>query len=180
MKNSELEKLKYPIGEFIFPESVTEKDIETYKKVIRDFPGKLERLVADFTKEQFDTNYREGGWTVTQLIHHLADSHMNSYIRYKLALTEDIPAIKPYYEDKWAKLGDTFTTDAAVSLELLKNLHIRWYNLLESMTEDDFEKSFFHPEQGKEIQLKEITALYSWHCNHHFAHISRLKERNNW
>lgn len=177
MKNPETERQKYPIGVFTPPVEITPEDIKNYIEVISGFPEKLEALVSGLSEEQLNTRYRKGGWTVKQVIHHLADSHMNAFIRFKLALTEDIPTVKPYFEDKWAELGDVNTTDIKVSMDLLKALHKRWANLLRSMDEKDFEKSFFHPEQGKEFTLKEIAALYSWHCSHHFEHINQLNIR---
>lgn len=180
MENKELEKLKYPIGIFSVPEKITEDDIRNYISDIEDLPKKLRNLVSEFTEEQMNTLYRPKGWTVKQVIHHLADSHMNSYMRFKLALTEDTPTIKPYYEDKWAELADYKNTSVEVSLKLLESLHERWVILMKSMNKKDFEKSFFHPEQGKEFSLDEVAALYSWHSKHHYAHIEELKKRKGW
>jgi DinB superfamily len=180
MESKELEKLKYPIGLFSAPETITEEDLQGYISDIEKLPANLKNLVSDFSEEQLNTVYRPDGWTVRQVIHHVADSHMNAYIRFKLALTEDTPTIKPYYEDKWAELGDSKKTSAAVSLKLLEYLHERWVNLLKSMSKKDFEKSFFHPEHGKEFSLDEITAMYSWHGKHHLAHIEELKKRKAW
>ncbi len=177
MENKELDKLKYPIGNFITPEHITEQDLKSYIRTIEEFPALLKNLVKDFSEEQLNTPYRPKGWTVKQVIHHVADSHMNAYIRFKLALTEDMPTIKAYYEDKWAELGDYKLTSHKISLDLLEALHIKWINLLKSMSKKDFEKSYFHPEYGKEFQLDEIAAMYSWHCNHHYAHINELKKR---
>lgn len=180
MENSELEKLKYPIGQFIAPEPVTETDLKNYISDIERFPEELNELVSGFTESQLDTNYRKNGWNVRQVIHHIADSHMNAYIRFKLALTEDMPAIKPYFEDKWAELGDYKNTPVDVSLALIDSLHKRWVNLLRSMDKKDFEKTFFHPEHGKVFSLDEVAGIYSWHGRHHYAHINELKKRMNW
>jgi hypothetical protein len=180
MENKELEKLKYPIGHFSPPEPITEEDIKSYISDIEELPGKLKNLVSNLSEEQLNTAYRPKGWTVKQVIHHIADSHMNAYIRFKLALTEDTPTIKPYYEDKWAELADSKNTSIDVSLKLLESLHERWINLLKSMTKKDFEKSFFHPEHGKEFSLDEVAGMYSWHSKHHFAHIEELKKRKGW
>ncbi len=180
MENPEPEKLKYPIGQFKAPDNVTEADLENYISDIEIFPAKLKALVSEFTESQLDTAYREKGWTVKQVIHHVADSHINAYIRFKLALTEDMPAIKPYFEDKWAELGDYKSTPADISLALIDFLHKRWVNLLRAMNKKDFEKTFFHPEHGKEFYLYEVTGFYSWHGKHHYAHINELKKRMNW
>ena len=180
MENEALEKLKYPIGQFSHPEPITDSDIQNYISDIGIFPENLKKLVSGFSEEQLQTPYRKKGWTVKQVIHHIADSHMNAYIRFKLALTEDMPAIKPYFEDKWAELGDYKTTPVEVSLILIDALHKRWVNLLRSMNKKDFEKIFFHPEHGKEFSLDEITGMYSWHGKHHYAHINELKKRMNW
>lgn len=180
MDSKELEKLKYPIGRFSIPDKISEEDIKRYIIDIEELPDKLRNLISNLSDEKLNTPYRPNGWTVKQLIHHIADSHMNSYLRFKLALTEDTPTIKPYYEDKWAELADYKNTSADISLTLIESLHKRWVNLLNSMNEKDFEKSFFHPEQGKEYSLDELTALYSWHSKHHYAHIEELKKRKSW
>jgi hypothetical protein len=180
MENKELEKLRFPIGKFSPSEVITEEDIRDYISDIENFPDALRKLISGFSEDQLKTKYREKGWTVKQVVHHIADSHMNAYLRFKLALTEDMPAIKPYYEDKWAELGDYETTPVEVSLDLLDSLHKRWVNLLRSMSSKDFEKTFFHPEHGTEFSLDEIAAMYSWHGKHHYAHINELKKRMNW
>lgn len=180
MENKEAEKLRYPIGEFVTPEKVTEDDLQNFISDIEKFPVDLRILVAGFTDSQLEIPYRKKGWTVRQVIHHVADSHMNALIRFKLTLTEDMPTIKPYFEDKWAELDDYKSTPVNVSLDLLDSLHKRWVNLLRSMDKKDFEKTFFHPEHGKEFSLGEITAMYSWHGRHHHAHINELKKRMNW
>ncbi len=180
MENKEQEKLRYPIGAFIYPDAVTEDELQKYISDIEILPENLRALVSNFSDSQLETPYRKNGWTVKQVVHHLADSHMNAFIRFKLALTEDMPAIKPYFEDKWAELGDYKSTPVTVSLDLLDSLHKRWVNLLRSMSKKDFEKIFFHPEHGKEFSLDEITAMYSWHGRHHYAHIDELRKRMKW
>ncbi len=180
MESKELEKQKYPIGHFSPPETISDEDLENYISDIEKLPEKLRSLLSGFTEEKLNTPYRSKGWTVKQVVHHIADSHMNAYIRFKLALTEDMPTIKPYYEDKWAELHDYQNTSIETSLDLIEALHSRWVNLLKSMTKKDFEKSFFHPEQGKEFSLDESTGMYSWHGRHHFAHIEELKKRKGW
>ena len=140
----------------------------------------MRKLVSGFSEDQLCTKYREGGWTVRQVINHIADSHENSYIRFKLALTEETPVIKPYAEDKWAELEDGKNCDIKIYLNLLDSLHFRWVMLLNSMSEKDFKRKFFHPELKREYTNGVATAMYSWHGRHHFRHIEALKENNNW
>jgi hypothetical protein len=180
MENPELEKLKFPIGQFTAPEPVTEEHLKNYISDIENFPGELKALVSGITENQLNTCYRENGWTVKQVIHHIADSHMNAYIRFKLALTEDMPTVRPHFEDKWAELGDYSSTPPEVSLILIEALHRRWTDLLRSMSKKDFESIFFHPEHGQEFSLAEIAGMYAWHGKHHYAHINELKKRMKW
>lgn len=175
-----LEHKKYPIGKFKKPENISDQDLDLYIKTIKDFPGKLKNLIENWTDEQLDTQYREGGWKVRQLINHLSDSHMNSFIRFKLALTEDNPTIKPYDEAKWAELQDSFSMEIKPALQILKGLHKRWVYELKSLTNREFESTFFHPENNETITLKENVAFYSWHCEHHLAHIKNLKTEKGW
>lgn len=175
-----LEQKKYPIGKFAAPERISDIQIDQYLKVLKDFPGKLKLLIGDWTDEQLDTQYRKGGWRVRQLVNHLADSHMHSYIRFKLALTEDNQTIKTYDEAKWAELQDSFTIDIKPALQLLKGLHKRWVYELKSLTNKEFESTFFHPEQNRKITLRESLAFYAWHCDHHYAHIENLKKEKGW
>ncbi|MBK9216499.1 MAG: bacillithiol transferase BstA [Chloracidobacterium sp.] len=168
--------LRYPIGEF---ERSNFSDRAENLRSIAELPSKLSAAVAGLTDEQLDTPYRDGGWTIRQTVHHLADSHMNSLIRFKLALTEDdVPTIKPYYEDRWADLGDT-KLPVDVSLQLIDSIHTRWSALLDSMSEADFQKQFIHPETG-EWTLDAALALYAWHSKHHTAHITSLRSRLGW
>ena len=139
----------------------------------------MREAVAGLTEAQLDTPYRPGGWTVRQVVHHVPDSHINSYVRFKLALTEDAPVIKPYDEARWATLADATTTPIEVSLTLLESLHARWVRLLEGMTAAEFLRAFNHPESGV-VRLDQNLALYSWHSRHHVAHILRLRERMGW
>lgn len=147
---------------------------------IESFPVRLRNAVENLTEVQLDTPYREDGWTIRQVVHHCADSHMNSQIRYKLALTEENPTIKPYYEDRWAELADSKEFPVEVSLKLIESIHQRWVHLLRSMKEEDFKRTFFHPEHNRSVSLGETTALYAWHSNHHLAHITNLLDRNKW
>lgn len=175
-----LEHKKYPIGKFQQPEKVTDVDIDKHIKTIKDFPSKLKYLVENLTDDQLDIQYRKGGWKIRQLIHHLADSHMNSFMRFKLALTEDNPTIKPYDEAQWAELQDSFSMDIKSSLQILKGLHKRWVYEMKSLTNKEFEHTFFHPEQSRNISLRESLAFYSWHCNHHFSHIENIIKEKGW
>jgi hypothetical protein len=132
------------------------------------------------TEAQFDTPYRPGGWTVRQVVHHVPDSHLNAYLRFKLALTEENPTIKPYEEARWAELPDTAGTQIGVSLVMLEALHRRWVNLLRSMSEEQWGRTYFHPDQNKSLRLDGVLAMYSWHGKHHTAHITGLRERMGW
>ncbi|WP_078379929.1 YfiT family bacillithiol transferase [Sutcliffiella halmapala] len=170
--------LRYPIGPFKLEKNPTIETIESWIKEIEITPANLKEAVKDLSEEQLDTPYRQGGWTVRQVVHHLADSHMNSYIRFKLALTEDNPTIKPYMEDKWAELPDS-KLPIDISLSLLESLHARWITLLRSMQPADFEKTFQHPELGA-VKLAVNIAIYEWHGRHHIAHITSLRERFGW
>lgn len=171
--------LRYPIGEFDRNYEVSPAARAERIQIIKDLPSAVTDAVAGLSEAQLDTEYRPGGWTVRQTVHHIADSHMNSQIRFKLALTEDdVPTIKPYYEDRWAELGDS-TLPVDVSLKLIDGIHTRWAALLESMSEADYQKTFIHPETG-EWTLDGALALYAWHSQHHTAHITRLRERNGW
>lgn len=175
-----IEQKKYPIGKFQNLIKISDQDLDHHLKIIKDFPAKLKSLVGNWNDEQLDTQYREGGWRVRQLVNHLADSHMNSFIRFKLALTEENPTIKCYDEAKWAELQDSFNMDIKPALQILKGLHKRWVFEMKSLTNREFDSSFFHPEQNRNISLRESIAFYSWHCDHHFAHIENLKKEKGW
>lgn len=144
--------------------------------VIREFPTRLNESLESVKNEVWLKTYRPGGWNIIQVVHHCADSHMNAYIRLKLALTEDKPVIKPYMENLWAELSDSSQVLPSVSQDILKGVHTRWICLLDSMKDGDWEKSYFHPETKKETKLWQMTALYAWHCEHHLAHIELAKK----
>jgi|SRR4030095_9532670 len=180
MDNTELQKLRFPVGEYSPPKNITPEDVKRYIATIEAFPGKLEHEVSGLNEEQLNTPYRPGGWNIRQVVHHVGDSHMNSMMRFKLTLTEDVPAIKPYFEDRWAELADYKDTPLEVSLNLLKNLHVRWVALLKSLNPKQLKRKFFHLEHNREIPLDELMALYAWHCDHHLAHLTGLKERMGW
>jgi len=169
---------RYPIGQCQTPAVITAIDLENAIAGIAALPSRLREATRDFSEAQIDTPYREGGWTVRQLIHHVADSHMNALIRVHLALTEDWPTIKPYKEAAWAELRD-YTAPVGSSLAILQNLHVRWVMLLNSLDEAQWQRGFVHPERGPS-DLKAATLLYEWHSNHHLAHITELKRRKGW
>ena len=161
------------------PPSITPADIRTWIHDIAECPTRLRAAVTGLSQEQLETPYREGGWTVRQLVHHIPDSHMNAYVRTRMALTEDTPTIKPYAEAEWAQLDDARTMPIEVSLELLDNLHQRWVRLLDSLHDADFDHAYIHPESGR-VTLALQMALYSWHSRHHVAHIAELRKRRGW
>jgi len=170
---------RYPVGKFQPPAQVTEADRETLIRQIEEAPARLREAVAGLTLEELNTPYREGGWTVRQVVHHVPDSHMNSYVRFRLALTEDEPTIKPYMEDLWAELPDARSAPIDLSLGLLESLHKRWVTLLRSLTPEQWKRQFRHPELGV-VPLDRNLALYAWHGRHHVAHITSLRERMGW
>jgi hypothetical protein len=170
---------RYPIGKFHFDGSQTEEQKSKLIDEIAQAPAKLRAVVKGLSPQQLDTPYRDGGWTVRQVVHHVPDSHLNAYTRFKLALTEDEPTITPYAEDRWPELADTRSTPIEISLELLESLHDRWVRLLRSLQPQDWKRSFRHPELGL-VSLEKNLALYAWHGRHHVAHISSLRERNGW
>lgn len=175
----DIEKLKYPIGRYQLDDVIDKDSINNWIKEIELLPEKLIAAVRGLNTDQLQTPYRPEGWTVQQLVHHIADSHMNAYIRFKLALTENKPIVKPYDEKLWAELPDTKLVDVKVSLDLIKSLHKRWTTLLNQLTEEELEKEYLHPESGMK-NLKETICHYAWHGNHHLAHITSLKQRMNW
>jgi hypothetical protein len=171
--------LSFPIGKFHFEGPLTD---EQRKKCIDDIalvPANLRSVVSGLADARLDTPYRPGGWTVRQVVHHVPDSHMNAYIRFKLALTESDPTIKPYEQQLWAELADTKSTPVEVSLALLDSLHDRWVRLLRSLKAEDWHRTFRHPELGL-VSLEKNLALYAWHGRHHVAHITALRKREGW
>jgi uncharacterized damage-inducible protein DinB len=176
---TELDNLRYPIGRFSPPAGNTANVRAEHIRAIGLLPERLRAAVSGLSDAQLDTCYREGGWTVRQVVHHIADSHVNSVIRFKLALTEDWPTIKPYDEAAWARLPDSKSLPIESSLKFIEAMHERWVALLEAMTEADFEKGFIHPERGRQ-NLATAMAIYAWHGRHHTAHITNLRARNGW
>jgi|SRR5579862_801534 uncharacterized damage-inducible protein DinB len=173
-----VDDLRYPIGQFKPALTTTSDHRAEHIEVLRELPGSLSDAVGDLEDTQLDTPYREGGWSVRQVVHHVADSHLNCYVRFKLALTEEEPIIKPYDQGAWAALPDS-RMPVDISLTLTWALHERWVALLESMTERDFQKKFVHPERGVQ-DLATTLALYDWHSRHHTAHITSLRARMGW
>ncbi|GAA4715186.1 YfiT family bacillithiol transferase [Brevibacillus fulvus] len=174
-----MEELRYPIGKYSFSGEFTDEVRQGWIRDIADLPGQLRQAVSGLTEEQLNTPYRPGGWTVRQVVHHLADSHMNCYIRFKLALTEDVPTIKPYEEAEWAELFDGKAGPVEDSLQLLDFLHRRWVRLLQSMTPEQYERAFDHPANGR-TTLNKALGSYSWHGRHHLAQITQLRIRETW
>jgi hypothetical protein len=170
---------RFPIGKFHYDGLSSEDQKQTFLDDIARTPANLRAAVKGLTETQLDTPYREGGWTVRQVVHHVPDSHMNSYMRFKLALTEDEPTIKPYAEDRWAELADSKATPIEVSLTMLDSLHDRWVRLLRSLGPEDWKRTFRHPELGP-MTLEKTLALYAWHGKHHVAHVTELRRQRGW
>ncbi len=171
--------LRYPVGKFSYSDPLTEEQKQICLEDIAQAPATLRAAVKGLSEKQLDTPYRPDGWTVRQVAHHVPDSHLNAYVRFKLALTEDDPTIKPYAEDRWAQLADTQATPVEVSLALMDSLHDRWTRLLRSLQPEDWKRTFRHPELGS-VTLEKNLALYAWHGRHHVAHVTALRERNGW
>lgn len=170
---------RYPVGKFASPATITPDDRTGAIATLAELPEQLRNAVDGLNAAQLNTPYRDGGWTVRQVVHHVADSHANAYVRMKLALTEDWPTIKPYEEAAWAKLADAHTLPVQVSLDLLAALHMRWVTLLEALSEEDFHRGYVHPDSGRQ-NLAHVLALYEWHSRHHTAHITHLRQRMGW
>jgi len=178
--NDSLEELRYPIGRFEKPETVSNETFNVFIEIIEKFPERISAAVADLSTEQLDTHYRPEGWTIRQVVHHCADSHMNGITRTKLALTEVHPTIKPYREELWAELNDSKHHPIEVSLQLIEAVHERWTKILKSLTPTDRQRTFIHPEHFATFTINQQIAQYSWHCEHHLTHITRLKDKMCW
>ena len=176
---TDLDELSYPIGRFSPPAASLPGIRAAHIETLRQLSERLRAVTAGLNDAQLDTPYREGGWTARQVVHHVADSHANAYIRFKLALTEDWPTIKPYDQAAWANLADSRGLPIGGSLAIIKGLHERWVALLESLSEEDFHKGYNHPESGRQT-LATVLALYAWHARHHTAHIAGLRARQGW
>lgn len=180
MNEDDFQKLRFPIGEFVLPEKISPSIQTSCIHSIETFPDRLKKEVINLTEEQLNTTYRPNGWTIRQVIHHCADSHMNALIRFKLSLTENKPTIKPYMEHLWAELVDTKSMPIKPALNIIDGVHERWTILLKSLHPNDLQKSYIHPEYNKEYTLLQAIVLYGWHCDHHLAHITELKKRKGW
>ncbi|RAJ99972.1 DinB family protein [Larkinella arboricola] len=176
---NEQENLQYPIGRFQAAASYPFEQTKEHLAAIAIFPHNLTELVGKWGDDRLDTPYRPGGWTVRQLVHHVADSHMNAYIRTKLALTEDVPTIKPYDQNTWSQLPD-YSLSVAPSLVILSNMHQRWVTVLDALSEEQLQRPYFHPENQQRVSLAEVLAHYAWHGEHHYQHIYQLALRNQW
>lgn len=171
--------LRYPIGKYVAKDQITQEELRSFIDRVSTLPDRLAAAIKGMTSSQVDTPYREGGWTVRQVVHHVADSHMNAFIRVKWSLTESTPTIKAYDEKGWATTPET-TEDPAISLALLKTLHVKWVAIANKLTPDMWAKDFIHPATGKKARLDQMTGMYAWHGDHHLAHITSLKERMKW
>jgi hypothetical protein len=171
--------LRFPTGKFQRPPSLDEAARAHAIGIIAETPARLREATRGLTDAQLDTEYRPGGWTVRQVVHHVPDSHLNAYIRFKLALTEDVPTIKPYDEARWAELADVKTVPIETSLSLLDSVHERFVAILRAMTPADFARELVHPESGRQ-RLDQMLALYAWHGPHHVAHVTSLRQRQGW
>ena len=180
METISLDQLRYPVGKFSFNTNADEEGILRWISEIEKLPAQLRNAVEGLNDTQLNTPYRDGGWTIRQVVHHLADSHMNAYIRIKLALTENNPTIKPYEENLWAEMDDAKNLPIEISLAILEPLHARWVYMLKKLSAEDFTKTVFHPESKRKMSVKFLIALYAWHSRHHCAHITELKKRMNW
>jgi hypothetical protein len=172
----DIETLKYPIGKFHRPESFDQETLDSMVKTLEEFPQKIRSLTENLNTKELNWPYRPGGWTIKQVVHHCADSHMNSFVRFKWTLTEDEPTIKAYDEASWAELIDSQQDDISDSLVFINSLHARWTLLLRNLTEEELNRGFIHPGHGKKVKLKMNVAIYAWHCDHHLAHIHQALE----
>ncbi len=177
--DQELETLKYPIGQFEYTDTDSDNSIQTWIQEIEMLPNRLQHIVSDLSENQLDTPYRPEGWMVRQVVHHLSDSHMNGYIRFKWTLTENETTIKPYEQKSWSETAENIGFPISEELALLSLLHQKWVVLLKELTPDDFQRKFMHPESGW-YELKKALALYAWHGNHHLAQIEALIQRKGW
>ena len=178
MENKNIYDLKYPIGEYDYQQEVKPANIREWITQIKAFPGQMRETVSVLSEDQLNLSYRPGGWSIHQLVHHVCDSHLNGYIRFKLALTENLPTIKPYDQEKWAELADYDQLPVKDSLDFLELLHKRWVVLLHSMNETDFNRQLNHPESGI-LSLKTYLGAYAWHCRHHLAHITGALQKSH-
>ena len=173
------DELRYPIGKFVPKENYTAEDLQQFIRRIESLPAKIEKAVANLTVAQLNTPYREGGWTIRQVVHHVPESHMNAYIRFKWALTEETPTIKAYNEKAWAETPE-IVLDPGISIDLLKALHVKWVALLKNLSAKDLQRQYLHPETNRYNRLDTMMGMYAWHGEHHLAHVTSLKMRMGW
>jgi hypothetical protein len=177
LSEEQLFAYKYPVGKFIQPDSISQADQQTWTAYLGEFPALLNKVVAGWTEEKWDTPYRPGGWSARQLVHHIADSHAQAMFRIKLALTENEPTIKPYHQDGWGNLSDSLKAPAQWSLNIIEGIHGRWCFMLSQMSAEEWQKTFFHPDMKYLFTIERATALYFWHSRHHLAHLSKMNEK---
>ncbi len=169
----DLERLRFPIGEFQKPNLISREILDKWITAIESFPARIRLLTATLSVEELDWKYRPKGWSIKQVVHHCADSHLNSFIRFKLALTEEMPVIKAYEEQLWAELPDGISNDLTASFQIIEGVHTRWVLLLKSFGEEELKRQFIHPATNKSLSLDEVIGIYAWHSNHHLAHIEQ-------
>jgi hypothetical protein len=175
-----LEQLRYPIGRYTQLTAYNPELLKEWITVLKALPSWMDACIENLDTYQLETHYRDGGWTVQQVVHHVADSHINAYVRLKLALTEEDPTIKPYLEDKWAGLDDVKDVPVNISVTLLHTIHTRMVAILNKMKPEDWERAYYHPELKRQVPLWEMTGMYAWHSKHHTEHIRQLRERMGW
>jgi hypothetical protein len=171
--------ISYPIGKYDWEYKPTDEEVKSAITTLRNLPGELRKAVQNLTEEQLNTTYREGGWTLRQVVHHLADSHANAFIRAKLALTEDNPKVKTYHENKWAELPDA-KGEIEPSLKMIDGMHSRFADMLASLDTGRLTHTYYHPEKQKSYDMRQLANMYAWHSRHHLAHITELKKRKGW
>ncbi|CAN5897960.1 bacillithiol transferase BstA [soil metagenome] len=174
-----MDELKYPIGKYA-EQSFSESLLKEWLIDIQSLPQLIEYAITNLDEAQLETPYRDGGWTIKQVVHHVADSHLNAYIRFKLGLTEDNPSIKPYDEAAWAEMDDTKEVPINISITILYAVHARWNVVLKHISREQWNRTVFHPEHKKEMTLWFLLGMYAWHSKHHVAHINKLRERKGW
>ncbi|MBC8110146.1 MAG: putative metal-dependent hydrolase [Verrucomicrobia bacterium] len=174
MSEHDLYQLRYPIGKFIKPDHITHEHVQAWISDINNLPLQIRVAVEKLSEEQLETPYRPEGWTIRQVVHHLADSHINAFMRFKLALSEENPTIKPYFENLWAEMPDDKNAPVVFSMQLLEGLHQRWVWLMQGLAVADWQKTYFHPEQQRSFTLAQAAGTYAWHGHHHLAHIAGI------
>ena len=175
-----MEHLQYPVGRYVKPDGYAPEQLQEWIKILDVLPSWMDACIENLDERQMQVPYRQGGWTIQQVVHHVADSHLNAYIRLKLALTEDNPTIKPYDEKAWAELIDTKVVPVNISVTMLHTIHRRMVAILQNMKPSDWNRTYFHPEHQRQFPIWEMVAMYAWHSRHHTAHITGLRQRMKW